>query len=184
VAECVLKDIRNLYHGSTEVVKLPDVVFSKKRRDFGRGFYVTQNSREASDWARIRARQFKREAYLNTYSLRNPERLSCYCFDKSSRSDLLLWIDYILFNRGYLEFADANPLGEDRYDVVVGSIADNVLAQVFDDLISYRVPGRTLEEVKENFIGYLEIDRLDDQFCFKTKAVEKALEFRGAERCN
>ena len=30
-----------VYHGSTEVIKNPDVVHSKKYLDFDRGFYVT-----------------------------------------------------------------------------------------------------------------------------------------------
>lgn len=30
-----------VYHGSTEIIKNPDVVHSKKYLDFGRGFYVT-----------------------------------------------------------------------------------------------------------------------------------------------
>ena len=30
-----------VYHGSTEIIKNPDVVHSKKYLDFGRGFYIT-----------------------------------------------------------------------------------------------------------------------------------------------
>ena len=29
-----------VYHGSTEIIKNPDVVHSKKYLDFGRGFYI------------------------------------------------------------------------------------------------------------------------------------------------
>lgn len=30
-----------VYHGSTEIIKNPDVIHSKKYLDFGQGFYVT-----------------------------------------------------------------------------------------------------------------------------------------------
>jgi hypothetical protein len=178
-----LDDIDILHHGSTEEVKFPDVHHSSPRRDFGRGFYLTQNREEAYDWALIRSRQFSAQAYLNRYELSKSSDLTVKFFDKDSTEDLILWIDYILYNRGYLEFTPTDPLGRIAYDVIVGPIADNVLAQAFDDLISYRVPGRTLSEVKENFIGYLAISRLDNQLCFKTKLAEKALRFIGAERC-
>jgi hypothetical protein len=178
-----LDGIDILYHGSTEEVKFPNVYHSSPRRDFGRGFYLTQNREEAYDWALIRSRQFSAQAYLNRYKLSKLPNVTVKFFDKDSTEDLILWIDYILYNRGYLEFAPTDPLGEVAYDIIVGPIADNVLAQAFDDLISYRVPGQTLREVKTNFIGYLAIDRLDNQLCFKTKLAEKALRFIGAERC-
>lgn len=31
-----------VYHGSTEIIKNPDVVHSKKYLDFGRGFYIME----------------------------------------------------------------------------------------------------------------------------------------------
>ncbi|VUX20432.1 Uncharacterised protein [[Ruminococcus] torques] len=30
-----------VYHGSTEIIKNPDVLHSKKYLDFGKGFYIT-----------------------------------------------------------------------------------------------------------------------------------------------
>ena len=31
-----------VYHGSTEIIKNPDVLHSKKYLDFGKGFYITR----------------------------------------------------------------------------------------------------------------------------------------------
>lgn len=36
-----------VYHGSTEIIKKPDVVHSKKYLDFGRGFYITTFENQA-----------------------------------------------------------------------------------------------------------------------------------------
>ena len=40
-----------VYHGSTEIIKSPDVVHSKKYLDFGRGFYITTFENQAKKWA-------------------------------------------------------------------------------------------------------------------------------------
>ena len=40
-----------VYHGSTEIIKNPDVVHSKKYLDFGRGFYITTFENQAKKWA-------------------------------------------------------------------------------------------------------------------------------------
>ena len=39
-----------VYHGSTEIIKNPDVVHSKKYLDFGQGFYVTTFENQAKKW--------------------------------------------------------------------------------------------------------------------------------------
>ena len=41
-----------VYHGSTEIIKNPDVVHSKKYLDFGRGFYITTFENQAKNPAR------------------------------------------------------------------------------------------------------------------------------------
>lgn len=40
-----------VYHGSTEIIKNPDVVHSKKYLEFGRGFYITTFENQAKKWA-------------------------------------------------------------------------------------------------------------------------------------
>lgn len=44
-----------VYHGSTEIIKNPDIVHSKKYLDFGRGFYITTFENQAKNG------QFERE---------------------------------------------------------------------------------------------------------------------------
>lgn len=40
-----------VYHGSTEIIKRPDVLHSKKYLDFGKGFYITMYENQAKKWA-------------------------------------------------------------------------------------------------------------------------------------
>lgn len=40
-----------VYHGTTEVIKNPDIAHSKKYLDFGKGFYLTSYKSQAEKWA-------------------------------------------------------------------------------------------------------------------------------------
>ncbi|MBQ9633956.1 MAG: DUF3990 domain-containing protein [Schwartzia sp.] len=40
-----------VYHGSTVVVRQPDVLHSYRRLDFGKGFYTTTVREQAERWA-------------------------------------------------------------------------------------------------------------------------------------
>ena len=40
-----------VYHGTTEIIKIPDVKYSKKYLDFGKGFYLTTYEEQAKKWA-------------------------------------------------------------------------------------------------------------------------------------
>lgn len=42
-----------VYHGSTEIIKSPDVVHSKKYLDFGRGFYITTFEKSGDQYQRL-----------------------------------------------------------------------------------------------------------------------------------
>lgn len=44
-----------VYHGSDVVVKKPDISHSKKKLDFGCGFYVTTVIEQAERWAKRKA---------------------------------------------------------------------------------------------------------------------------------
>ena len=44
-----------VYHGSTMIVREPDIEHSFRPLDFGKGFYVTSNREQAEKWARRKA---------------------------------------------------------------------------------------------------------------------------------
>lgn len=58
-----------VYHGSTETIKNPDVVHSKKYLDFGRGFYVTTFENQAKKWEVRKGMRQEKTAIMNVYEL-------------------------------------------------------------------------------------------------------------------
>ncbi len=44
-----------VYHGSSQVVESPNVKYSYRALDFGKGFYVTTVKEQAARWARRKA---------------------------------------------------------------------------------------------------------------------------------
>ena len=42
-----------LYHGSTFIVKKPNLELLKNKTDFGKGFYTTTNIEQAKKWVEI-----------------------------------------------------------------------------------------------------------------------------------
>ena len=59
-----------VYHGSTDVVRYPDVDHSYRSLDFGKGFYVTSVRKQAERWARRKAGILgKNKAIINIYQM-------------------------------------------------------------------------------------------------------------------
>ena len=54
-----------VYHGGTAIIENPDVKFSKKYLDFGRGFYVTTYKEQAEKWAKRRSMRNREKAVVN-----------------------------------------------------------------------------------------------------------------------
>lgn len=58
-----------VYHGSTEIIKNPDVLHSKKYLDFGQGFYITTFENQAKKWAVRKGMRQEKTAIVNIYEL-------------------------------------------------------------------------------------------------------------------
>ena len=58
-----------VYHRSTEIIKNPDVIHSKKYLDFGRGFYITTFENQAKKWAVRKGMRQEKPAIVNVYEL-------------------------------------------------------------------------------------------------------------------
>ncbi|MCQ2595891.1 MAG: DUF3990 domain-containing protein [Treponemataceae bacterium] len=65
-----------VYHGSNQILEKPDVRFSKKYLDFGKGFYLTTFQNQAEKWALRKTIRFGGEPYVNIYEL--PDELSSF----------------------------------------------------------------------------------------------------------
>lgn len=155
-----------VYHGSTEIVKKPDVSHSYRQLDFGRGFYVTAVREQAERWARRKADILRKDkAILNIYQMsENYIGIRTKRFD----DDLTEWIDFVCRCRDgendYLQF-----------DLIYGKVANDKVFRVVDMYHSgIWDKERALKEIKV-YPSY-------DQTAFITqKAIDQILTFETFE---
>ena len=110
-----------LYHGSVLIVDKPSIGFSKRFLDFGAGFYVTEDQKQAEIWAKRKAIRQKSKPVVSQYSL--SDDLSAYKGLIFSDEDVV-WLDFVSKCRKGSEIYKG-------YDFVSGSVAnDDVFATV------------------------------------------------------
>jgi len=151
-----------VYHGSTEIIKKPDVLHSYRLLDFGQGFYVTTVKEQAMRWARRKAGLQKgKSAVVNCYQMADDiDGLKRKTFSE----DLMEWIDFVCKCRdGNTDYRE--------YDLISGKVANDKVFRVVD---LYRTgiweKNRALKEIKA-YPNY-------DQIAFITqKAIDKLLSY-------
>nr|MBP3280839.1 DUF3990 domain-containing protein [Treponema sp.] len=155
-----------VYHGSTEIIKNPDVLHSYRPLDFGKGFYVTTNKNQAENWAKRKSVILgKEKAIVNFYEMdENFGELKC----KNFGEDLSEWIDFVCHCRdGGTDY--------EKYDVIIGKVANDKVFRVVDmyhDGLWDKE--RAIKEIRA-YPNY-------DQIAFITqKAVEQVLKFTSFE---
>ena len=146
-----------LYHGSLVIIKEPDLSFSKGRRDFGNGFYLTSSLEQAVKWA-------KRNMRINNL---DKGYVSIYEFDEKA---LIKSKVFSNANRDWLQFGVDNRLQKkvnNEFDSIVGPVADD---QAYNTIILYE--DGIIDE--DSAIRKLMSEKLHDQYLFRT---QKALSY-------
>ena len=115
-----------LYHGSTVEIKEIDLNLSKPNKDFGKGFYLSNNYDQAYELATYKAGLFETKPYVTKFefdeSLLKNGSLKVLSFPDYSRE----WADFVFKNRN-----QENQDFSHDYDIVTGPIAnDKVGAQI------------------------------------------------------
>ncbi len=110
-----------LYHGSNVRVEKPDLKKSKPFKDFGQGFYLSDDKQQAWDLAYSKAEQLKYgKASVSTYifdeTVMYSNELRIKIFNDYSEE----WAKFILRNR---DKSLTQPSHD--YDIVYGPIADD-----------------------------------------------------------
>ena len=106
-----------VYLGSTEIIKNPDVVHSKKYLDFGRGFYITTFENQAKKWAVRKGMRQKKTAIVNVYELSEEwSGFRVLSFEKENEK----WLDFVCACR------KGQSLNKE-YDIIIGNVADDDL---------------------------------------------------------
>ncbi len=107
-----------LFHGSKTEVKNPDIYHSRRRVDFGKGFYTTPIYEQAFSLCQ-RFIKIGLDAYISTYHFDEAVLEKCKVKKFETYSDE--WLDFVLNCRKDLDKSD--------YDIIIGGVAND---KVFD----------------------------------------------------
>ncbi|MBQ3477059.1 MAG: DUF3990 domain-containing protein [Clostridia bacterium] len=152
-----------VYHGSSEVVRQPDILHSFRALDFGKGFYVTTVREQAERWARRKVVLDGGRAIVNQYQMDDDmTELQVKRFP----DDLSDWIEFVCDCRD-------GKLGYQDYDLIIGKVANDKVFRVVDMYHSgIWDKERAIMEIRA-YPNY-------DQLAFITQiAIDKLLRFKG-----
>ena len=145
-----------VFHGS--YIKIDKIDLSKCEigKDFGQGFYVTKNRKQAEFWAERRGLSNKTEGVVtefefneNAFQYFNLKILRFACYDEN-------WLDFVVKNRD-----TSLPQPTHDYDIVEGPIADDKIATRIITYLKGKIP-------KQQFLEELKFMKETHQICFCT----------------
>jgi hypothetical protein len=154
-----------LYHGSNTKVEAVDLSRCRPNKDFGQGFYLTPDKSAAEKMALRSVRRFGGTPFLMTYDFDEAqlERLNQKLFDVPS----VEWAMFVMANRRADNNAKDHNL-DNKYDVVVGPVANDDLALLF------RQFSRGLLTV-EMLMREMQFKKLTTQYSFHTQCAVSML---------
>jgi sulfur relay (sulfurtransferase) complex TusBCD TusD component (DsrE family) len=171
--------IEPLYHGTFAEFREIDINKSAPKKDFGRGFYTTNDISQALKFAKLKAiRESRSKGYLLTYKFIESIPLNIKGFETSDSA----WLDFVLRNRGFEQFA---VQGENvYYDIVIGPVANDAVGIVLNNFIDGVYGDQNTTEAKDTAIRLLLSQKLHNQVFFGSEAAINCLEFTGITDVN
>ncbi len=167
-----------LYHGSYCEVNSPQLEKCARRKDFGKGFYLTTSKEQAISF--LKTALAKAEAggiiesgqeygIISMFEVQLKYKLSSFIFQDADAD----WLHCIAAHRKRNSFIEIEKKMA-KFDVIAGKIADDATNRTLVAYISGTF-GKVGSKTADEFcISRLLPERLKDQYCFKT---EKALEY-------
>lgn len=171
--------MRKLYHGSKDIIQKPIYGYGKSYNDYGLGFYCTDSSEMAMEWAVAK----DRDGYANAYEL-DCDGLSILDLNTPQYS-ILTWLAILLENR---EFDATSPLAQEAkeyllqhfmidyrsYDAIIGYRADDSYFSFAEDFISGAISYRQLNNA-------MHLGKLGQQFVLISPKAFERIRFTGYE---
>ncbi len=142
-----------VYHGSYTEIIAPDVLHSREKVDFGRGFYITDIKEQAVNYCQRFIRR-GRGGVLTQYELDDKAFVECnsIVFDKYDEE----WLDFVTMCRRKTDTSN--------YELVMGGVANDrvfdTIELYFDGLIS-----------KREALGRLIYTKPNNQICIRSQRV-------------
>ncbi|MBQ7159121.1 MAG: DUF3990 domain-containing protein [Treponema sp.] len=165
-----------LFHGSNVNIQQIELLKCKPYKDFGKGFYLTTILEQAKRMALRTARMFGGTPCVNKYfvddAVFSSEKLNIKLFENPCEE----WAKFVIANRNYnrIDTPQEDNNSDNRYDIVIGPIANDDLALLFrqftDGLISV-----------ETLIKEMKFKKLTNQCSFHTERAIALLKKDGVE---
>ncbi len=154
-----------VYHSSNVEIEKPDILHSRLKLDFGKGFYTTSLLFQAEKWAERFCRGGG-EGVINIYQLDETvwtERM-ILCFETYSDE----WLDFITACRQGKDVAD--------YDLIVGGVANDRVFNTCELYFKHYID-------KNTALDRLKYEKPNQQMCIKNQqTIDKYLHFERSRR--
>lgn len=174
--------IKEIFHGSTNIIKTPTYGYGKKYNDYGLGFYCTENIDLAKEWAA----KNNVDGYVNKYEL-NTDGLSILNLN-DNKYCILHWLAILIENR---EFDSVSALADEAkkyilnkflinykdYDIIIGYRADDSYFSFAQDFINGAISYRQLSNA-------MKLGNLGEQIVIKSKEAFNRLVFKDSIKVN
>ncbi|MDR1183180.1 MAG: DUF3990 domain-containing protein [Coriobacteriales bacterium] len=162
-----------LYHGSNLIVSQIDLSLCRPYKDFGQGFYLTTLREQAERMAQRTALVFGGIPITSVFDFdeQKTEELSTLEFNDVTRD----WAQFVVNNRSrsFRDFSSALNNHDNKYDMVIGPVANDDLALLFRQFSTGLIDLDILAKG-------LEFKHLNDQYSFHTNKGIALLEYIGA----
>lgn len=157
-----------LYHGSLEIVKSPEIRIPDRTLDYGMGFYLTSSFEQAAAW--VRRKLYKRGpfGYVNVYD-----------YDEATESTLNV-LNFAQADENWLDFVMNNRMDRDfrhDFDIVKGPVAND---RVYASFALYEAGLLR----KQELISTLKAYKLVNQVLLHTSKSLSVIQWKEAKEVN
>lgn len=123
-----------LYHGSNVVIESINLAMCRPYKDFGKGFYLTDIEEQAKQMAKRVSGIYGGSPVVNTFEIQDDFRkmsdIKIMDFGIQTTEE---WAKFVMNNRNRTFTDEANTLcnKDNKYDIVIGPVADDNMALLF-----------------------------------------------------
>lgn len=158
-----------LYHGSNIEIENIDLDKCRPFKDFGRGFYLTSLKEQAKNMAENTSRIYRGKPMITVYDIDDQifysGELSIRIFPSIPTVEWALFV-YNNRRREEVEIESSECNKDNKYDIVIGPVADDKIAVILRRYMGDRID---VEGLKKQFT----YRKLTDQYSFHTlKAIQ------------
>ena len=164
-----------LYHGSENIIKVPQYHFGNPKNDYGYGFYCTENQELAKEWSCTE----EKDGFANEYLL-NLEGLSILNLSQS-KYNILNWLAILLENRTFELASEISiaakkyllqnfSIAYHKYDIIRGYRADDSYFSFANAFLNNTISVQKLNEAM--YLG-----KLGEQVVLKSKKAFSQISF-------